>query len=177
MSTRWRSYLAATTPENVAPAPKFTSTTTKNKKARAMHYHAKFSLHRRATILLLSVAVAFLFQSIIMQVEADPQQSASGVQVLDQDTYNGRTPDASYSYINNIRDELLDPRPLARPSHEVDEDMQQLAESMSLRELAGQMTQIQIGMLIGSDGEVDLSKVHYWINEWAVGSFLDTPTK
>ncbi|KAF9128054.1 hypothetical protein BGW39_005363 [Mortierella sp. 14UC] len=61
------------------------------------------------------------------------------------------------------------------PQRKVDADMQELAESLTLRELAGQMTQIQIGMLLDKQGELDLRKVEYWIGEWGVGSFLDTP--
>ena len=59
----------------------------------------------------------------------------------------------------------------------MDADIQKLAESLTSRELAGQMTQIQIGMLLDKSGELDLGKAEYWIKEWGVGSFLDTPTK
>ncbi|KAG0046026.1 hypothetical protein BGZ83_008789 [Gryganskiella cystojenkinii] len=111
-----------------------------------------------------------------MLVEADPQQALGGGQILDRDTYGGETPDATYSYKDNSQRDLSNPRPAARPSDAIDLDMQRLAGSMTLRELAGQMTQIEIGSLIGSDGELDLKMVHYWIDEWGVGSFLDTPT-
>jgi len=114
-----------------------------------------------------------------MLVDAEnpnPQQQDDGGQILDRDTYDGRTPDSTYWYKNNSQQDLLDPYP-AGPSNSIDPDIRRLAESMTLRELAGQMTQIQIGLLIGKDGELDLGKVQYWVREWGVGSFLDTPSK
>ncbi|KAF9586501.1 hypothetical protein BGW38_003626 [Lunasporangiospora selenospora] len=61
-------------------------------------------------------------------------------------------------------------------SGKIDDDILQLTESLTLKELVGQMTQIQIGMLIDSKGELDPEKIKYWVKEWGVGSFLDTPT-
>ncbi|KAG0372035.1 hypothetical protein BGX24_000836 [Mortierella sp. AD032] len=110
------------------------------------------------------------------------QQHTANTQLLDQDTYNGQTPQASYKTFDPSIGTLSSSAALSEdyappgPLRNVDEDIQQLAEKMSLRELAGQMTQIQIGMLLDSEGELDRRKVEYWVGEWGVGSFLDTPT-
>ncbi|KAF9432220.1 hypothetical protein BGZ76_011101 [Entomortierella beljakovae] len=101
----------------------------------------------------------------------NPQQTANSDQILDTDTYNGRIPDATYP----VSDRDTSP-PFVGPNPNVDPDIRKMAEGMTLKELAGQMTQIQIGMLLDSKGELDPSKVRYWIGEWGVGSFLDTPT-
>ncbi|KAF9158679.1 hypothetical protein DFQ26_007360 [Actinomortierella ambigua] len=62
------------------------------------------------------------------------------------------------------------------PTTDLDDDIKDMLRDMSVRELVGQMTQIEIGQLL-TDGVLDRSKVEYWIREWGVGSFLDTPTK
>ncbi|KAF9346837.1 hypothetical protein BGX26_001660 [Mortierella sp. AD094] len=102
----------------------------------------------------------------------NPQQTASTNQIIDTDTYGGHTPDATYPISDHDGSSSL---PVG-PTSEVDPDIRKMAEGMTLRELAGQMTQIQIGMLLDKHGELDMSKVQYWIGEWDVGSFLDTPT-
>ncbi|KAF9934984.1 hypothetical protein FBU30_009407 [Linnemannia zychae] len=116
--------------------------------------------------------------------DSNPQQQpTTASQILDRDTYDGHTPLESYPTSDPDMDSQSDSEVLnddsntSRPSRHVDDDIQKLAESMTLRELAGQMTQIQIGMLLDSEGELDLAKVEYWVREWGVGSFLDTPTK
>ncbi|KAF9902858.1 hypothetical protein EC991_004478 [Linnemannia zychae] len=112
----------------------------------------------------------------------NPQQQPAALQVLDRDIYNGQTPVESYRTYDPSIGTLSSSAALSedyappRPQRKVDADMQELAESLTLRELAGQMTQIQIGMLLDKQGELDLRKVEYWIGEWGVGSFLDTPT-
>lgn len=112
----------------------------------------------------------------------NPQQSGGLQQVIDTDTYGGRKPDTAYpthdpAWSSLTPDEALRTQYPPGPALSVDPDIRQLAETMTLRELAGQMTQIQIGMLIDSKGELDVAKVEYWIREWGVGSFLDTPSK
>ncbi|KAG0321283.1 hypothetical protein BGZ99_004024 [Dissophora globulifera] len=103
-------------------------------------------------------------------------------QILDTNTYGGRTPDATYPTRSSSSDSAEDAlknrhgRPPG-PTIQIDTDMLELAGNMTLRELVGQMTQIQIGMLLDGRGRLDLTKVQYWIGEWGVGSFLDTPTK
>ncbi|KAG0301170.1 hypothetical protein BGZ98_008567 [Dissophora globulifera] len=102
-------------------------------------------------------------------------------QILDTNTYGGRTPDATYPTRSSSSDMAEDAlknrhgRPPG-PTIQIDTDMLELAGNMTLRELVGQMTQIQIGMLLDGRGRLDLTKVQYWIGEWGVGSFLDTPT-
>ncbi|KAG0226037.1 hypothetical protein BGW41_004420 [Actinomortierella wolfii] len=66
-------------------------------------------------------------------------------------------------------------RDVPGPKSHIDDDIRQMVRDMTLRELAGQMTQIEIGQLI-TNGELDRGKVEYWIREWGVGSFLDTPS-
>ncbi|KAG0218672.1 hypothetical protein BGX33_006427 [Mortierella sp. NVP41] len=108
----------------------------------------------------------------------NPQQTTNRNQVLDSDTTppvtSYRPYDPSTGTLSSS--EALDDDPPSRPTSQIDDDIQKLAESLTLRELAGQMTQIQIGMLLDSEGELNLAKVEYWIREWGVGSFLDTPT-
>ncbi|KAF8945676.1 hypothetical protein BGZ47_002180 [Haplosporangium gracile] len=123
----------------------------------------------------------------IMEAQGTPdynpqQQPTSNTQLLDRDSYNGHTPVASYRTYDPAMGTLSSFAALSEdydppgPTTQVDADIQKLAESLTLRELAGQMTQIQIGMLLDKNGELDLGKVMYWIKEWGVGSFLDTPT-
>ncbi|KAF9112310.1 hypothetical protein BGX27_003629 [Mortierella sp. AM989] len=106
--------------------------------------------------------------------EFNPQQTVGTNQMIDTNTYGGHTPDATYP-ISDQGESFSSSSPVG-PTSEVDPDIRKLAESMTLRELAGQMTQIQIGMLLDQQGELDMTKVKYWIEEWGVGSFLDTPT-
>lgn len=116
--------------------------------------------------------------------DSNPQQQPTpNTQLLDRDSYNGRTPQATYKTFDPALGTVSASAALSEdydppgPSTQVDADMQKLAESLTLKELVGQMTQIQIGMLLDSNGELDLGKVQYWVGEWGVGSFLDTPTK
>ncbi|KAF9975783.1 hypothetical protein BGZ73_000454 [Actinomortierella ambigua] len=62
------------------------------------------------------------------------------------------------------------------PNTDIDDDIRELVGKMNVRELVGQMTQIEIGQVI-TDGKLDLDKVKYWIQQYGVGSFLDTPSK
>ncbi|KAI8319366.1 putative lysosomal beta glucosidase, partial [Martensiomyces pterosporus] len=43
------------------------------------------------------------------------------------------------------------------------------------KEKIGQMTQIEVGKLVDCNGYLNKSAVEYWIDEWKVGSFLETP--
>ncbi|KAG0071999.1 hypothetical protein BGZ89_008614 [Linnemannia elongata] len=126
-------------------------------------------------------------QQAIMSAQDAPdynpqQQPTPNSQILDQDSYNGRTPQATYRAYDPTIETLSSSAALSEdydppgPTTQVDAGIQKLAESLTLKELAGQMTQIQIGMLLDKSGELDLGKVEYWIGEWGVGSFLDTPT-
>ncbi|KAF9540588.1 hypothetical protein EC957_003979 [Mortierella hygrophila] len=126
-------------------------------------------------------------QQAIMAAQDAPdynpqQQPTPDAQLIDQDSYNGRTPQATYRTYDPAMETLSSSASLSEdydppgPTTQVDADIQKLAESLTLRELAGQMTQIQIGMLLDKSGELDLGKAEYWIGEWGVGSFLDTPT-
>ncbi|KFH71262.1 hypothetical protein MVEG_01563 [Podila verticillata NRRL 6337] len=109
--------------------------------------------------------------------EHNPQQSTGMEQILDPNTYDGakaHSPDPTYNtHSSKTPQSTFDNPP--QPDT-IDPDIRAMARNMTLRELAGQMTQIQIGLLIGKDGELDMSKVEYWVGEWGVGSFLDTPT-
>ncbi|KAF9199785.1 hypothetical protein BGZ49_010059 [Haplosporangium sp. Z 27] len=105
-------------------------------------------------------------------IELNPQQTSGTKQIIDTKTYCGHKPKDSYP----ICDHGEGTNPPIGPNAEVDADIKKMAEKMSLRELTGQMTQIQIGMLLDKNGELDINKVKYWIEKWGVGSFLDTPT-
>ena len=110
------------------------------------------------------------------------QQTSTMKQIFDPDTYGNREPDASY-IINDSspswREALADRSgdQSQRPSSSIDDDIRQLTESLTLEELVGQLTQIQIGMLLNAEGRLDPAKVQHWIVDMKVGSFLDTPTK
>ncbi|KAI1313927.1 hypothetical protein EDD11_002391 [Mortierella claussenii] len=117
--------------------------------------------------------------------EFNPQQTLSNIhQVLNPDIFDSEVPYPTYpahgnglgSTSGSPRDVLNNRRPPG-PTSAIDEDIRKLAASMTPRELAGQMSQIQIGMLLDSNGELDTAKVRYWVEEWGVGSFLDTPSK
>ncbi|KAG0200706.1 hypothetical protein BGX28_006301 [Mortierella sp. GBA30] len=149
-------------------------------------------------LLLAIVSVAFVVQTSAQSPHHGPRQHAVAVeekggdhhsqqsilmpqqtkQILDTDTYHGHEPNATYpidgpspSWWQALSDESV----AQGPSSKVDEEVQQMAEQMTVKELVGQMTQIQIGELINEDGALDMDKVKYWIEEWGVGSFLDTP--
>ncbi|KAF9345441.1 hypothetical protein BGX34_004760, partial [Mortierella sp. NVP85] len=103
----------------------------------------------------------------------NPQQTGGQEQVIDTDTYGGHKPDSVYPTDDPAQSSLPPEEALKDlnppgPTTDVDPDIRQLAESMTLRELAGQMTQLQIGTVINSKGELDLVKVEYWIREWGV---------
>ncbi|KAF9991483.1 hypothetical protein BGZ80_006432, partial [Entomortierella chlamydospora] len=104
--------------------------------------------------------------------DVNPQQTASTNQIIDTNTYGDHTPDTTYPVSDHKGSSSL---PVG-PTSEIDPDIRKIAEGMTLRELAGQMTQILIGMLLDKDGELDMNKVQHWIGEWGVVSFLDTPT-
>jgi beta-glucosidase len=57
----------------------------------------------------------------------------------------------------------------------IDADILEMVGKLSLKEKIGQMTQIEIGKLMDKDGFLDLKQVEYWVDEWKVGSFLDSP--
>ncbi|KAJ2601705.1 hypothetical protein GGF39_001106 [Coemansia sp. RSA 1721] len=68
-----------------------------------------------------------------------------------------------------------------RPPHKIpqpgpiDRDIQALVGKLGLKEKIGQMTQIEVGQLLDCNGELNVTAVQYWIEEWGVGSFLGTP--
>ncbi|KAJ2029829.1 hypothetical protein GGI09_002483 [Coemansia sp. S100] len=57
----------------------------------------------------------------------------------------------------------------------IDSDVMHMVRRLSLKEKVGQMTQIEVGQLIDCNGELNRTAVKYWIDEWKVGSFLETP--
>ncbi|KAG2173851.1 hypothetical protein INT43_005271 [Umbelopsis isabellina] len=63
----------------------------------------------------------------------------------------------------------------AKPGDKIDDDILEMVKKLSLKEKIGQMTQIEIGKLMDKDGFLDLKQVEYWVNEWKVGSFIDSP--
>ncbi|KAJ2022046.1 hypothetical protein H4218_004640 [Coemansia sp. IMI 209128] len=67
-----------------------------------------------------------------------------------------------------------------KPQHPVgpgsiDPDIMHMVRQLTTKEKIGQMTQIQVGQLVDCNGELNRTAVEYWIDEWKVGSFLETP--
>ncbi|KAJ1898746.1 hypothetical protein LPJ66_002558 [Kickxella alabastrina] len=87
-----------------------------------------------------------------------------GIQVNDPETWD---PVPSYQYSKMPHDI---PRPGA-----IDSNITALVSKLTLKQKIGQMTQIQVGQLIDCNGELNTTAVKYWIHEWNVGSFLETP--
>ncbi|KAJ2559427.1 hypothetical protein EV175_000342 [Coemansia sp. RSA 1933] len=57
----------------------------------------------------------------------------------------------------------------------IDNEILGIVGRMALKEKIGQMTQIEVGQLVDCNGYLNETAVKYWINEWKVGSFLETP--
>ncbi|KAJ2214391.1 hypothetical protein EV179_003056 [Coemansia sp. RSA 487] len=57
----------------------------------------------------------------------------------------------------------------------IDNEIRAIVKKMTLKEKIGQMTQIEVGQLVDCNGFLNETAVKYWINEWKVGSFLETP--
>lgn len=113
---------------------------------------------------------------------ANTQQTIVMKQIFDPNTYGNGEPEPSYTINDSSpswREALADLSGIQsqRPSSTIDDDIRQLVESLTLEELVGQLTQIQIGMLLDAEGRLDPAKVQHWIVDMKVGSFLDTPTK
>ncbi|KAJ1730003.1 hypothetical protein LPJ72_004680, partial [Coemansia sp. Benny D160-2] len=60
------------------------------------------------------------------------------------------------------------------PTH-IDNEIRVIVKKMTVKEKIGQMTQIQVGQLVDCNGFLNETAVRYWINEWKVGSFLESP--
>ncbi|KAJ2022905.1 hypothetical protein GGI06_001624, partial [Coemansia sp. S85] len=93
-----------------------------------------------------------------------PQCTWNRVQVNDPVTWK---PIPTYSYSDKPK-HPVGPGP-------IDSDIMRLVSQLTLREKVGQMTQIQVGQLIDCNGELNRTAVKYWIDEWKVGSFMETP--
>ncbi|OMJ19327.1 Lysosomal beta glucosidase [Smittium culicis] len=59
------------------------------------------------------------------------------------------------------------------PNSELDSDILDLLNSLSLEEKAGQMIQLQAGVFIGCDGLINTTAIEYMFDEWKVGSILE----
>ncbi|KAI9503471.1 glycoside hydrolase superfamily [Coemansia spiralis] len=57
----------------------------------------------------------------------------------------------------------------------IDDSILAMVQQLTLKEKVGQMTQIQVGQLVDCNGYINKTAVKYWIDEWKVGSFLETP--
>ncbi|KAJ2880819.1 hypothetical protein FB639_002751, partial [Coemansia asiatica] len=87
--------------------------------------------------------------------------------------------------VKTLDPEQLNPVPkyeFNKPPHKqpnpgpIDHDIQVLTSKLTLKQKIGQMTQLHVGMLMDSNGELDVKAVKYWIDDWGVGSFLETPS-
>ncbi|KAJ2403171.1 hypothetical protein GGI23_000146 [Coemansia sp. RSA 2559] len=65
-------------------------------------------------------------------------------------------------------------RSVVAPTH-IDDEIRDIVGKMTLKEKIGQMTQIEVGQLVDCNGFLNETAVKYWIDEWKVGSFLETP--
>ncbi|KAJ2662505.1 hypothetical protein IW148_002929 [Coemansia sp. RSA 1199] len=55
------------------------------------------------------------------------------------------------------------------------DDVWAVVDSLTPEEKAGQMTQIHVSQLIGSDGQLNATAVEYWVDTMKVGAIVDTP--
>ncbi|KAJ2814228.1 hypothetical protein H4S07_000026 [Coemansia furcata] len=100
----------------------------------------------------------------IAPIASTPMCNWNGVQVNDPDTWN---PAPTYSFSG---------RPKSPPGPgPIDPDVKRIVSRLTLKEKVGQMTQIEVGQIIDCNGELNRTAVEYWIDEWKVGSFLETP--
>ncbi|KAJ2784661.1 hypothetical protein GGI15_002194 [Coemansia interrupta] len=87
-----------------------------------------------------------------------------GIQIDDKEI---PTPVPSYNYIDR-------PSQPPRPDT-IDKDILAMVAGLSLKEKIGQMTMIEVGQLIDCNGELNITAAKYWIEEWGVGTFFETP--
>ncbi|OMJ29211.1 Lysosomal beta glucosidase [Smittium culicis] len=59
------------------------------------------------------------------------------------------------------------------PNSELDSDILDLLNSLSLEEKAGQMIQLQVGLFIGCDGLINTTAIESMFDEWKIGSVLE----
>ncbi|KAJ2252235.1 hypothetical protein GGI13_003401, partial [Coemansia sp. RSA 455] len=93
-----------------------------------------------------------------------PQCTWNKVQINDPTTWD---PVPTYPYSSM-------PKNIPTPG-KIDPDVLRIVGQLTLKEKIGQMTQIEVGQLIDCNGELNHTAVEYWIDEWKVGSFLETP--
>ncbi|KAJ2748930.1 hypothetical protein H4S06_004791, partial [Coemansia sp. BCRC 34490] len=65
------------------------------------------------------------------------------------------------------------PNQITSPGN-IDSDILAILKRLTVKEKIGQMTQIQVGQLVDCNGFLNETAVRYWINEWKVGSFLES---
>ncbi|KAJ2725057.1 hypothetical protein GGI07_001525 [Coemansia sp. Benny D115] len=96
--------------------------------------------------------------------EHDAQCTWDGTQINDPEILN---PVPSYAFTEY-------PHHPPRPGT-IDPDIATLVNSLSLKAKIGQMAQIEVGKIIDCNGMLNMTAVKYWIGEWNIGSFLETP--
>ncbi|KAJ2359043.1 hypothetical protein IWW50_000203 [Coemansia erecta] len=57
----------------------------------------------------------------------------------------------------------------------ISEDVWRLVDSLTPAEKAGQMTQVHVGQLMGTDGQLNATLVEHWIDTVKVGAIVGTP--
>ncbi|KAJ2822778.1 hypothetical protein IWW50_004069 [Coemansia erecta] len=57
----------------------------------------------------------------------------------------------------------------------IDREIRHMVRKLTVAEKIGQMTQIQVGLVIDCNGYLNETAVEEWIDKWKVGSFLETP--
>ncbi|KAJ1910808.1 hypothetical protein H4219_006119, partial [Mycoemilia scoparia] len=61
------------------------------------------------------------------------------------------------------------------PPGTLDADVAALLNQLTIEEKVGQMMQIEIGQFIGCDGNLNKTAVKTWLDDWKLGSILETP--
>ncbi|KAJ2633054.1 hypothetical protein H4R22_000774 [Coemansia sp. RSA 1290] len=87
-----------------------------------------------------------------------------GIQRLDNTTWK---PEPSYAF-HGQGDILPGPGP-------IDRDIYRMVQQLTIEDKVGQMMQIQVGLIIDCNGQLNKTAVEYWVEKWRVGSFLETP--
>ncbi|KAJ2445892.1 hypothetical protein IWW46_001241 [Coemansia sp. RSA 2440] len=87
-----------------------------------------------------------------------------GVQELDDEVWK---PAASYAFRGRSNE--------TQGPGNIDRDIMHMVRRLSVTEKIGQMTQVQVGLLLDCNGELNETAVKHWINTWKIGSFLESP--
>ncbi|KAJ2725058.1 hypothetical protein GGI07_001526 [Coemansia sp. Benny D115] len=94
----------------------------------------------------------------------NPQCTWDTVQFLDPESW---TPKSTYEY------QTYSGPPVGPGA--IDPDILAMVQTLTTKEKIGQMTQIQVGNIADCNGNLNETAVNFFIDEWKVGSFLESP--